>query len=125
MPQGFPDPENVTGDFILTAQYGYLWWIATGPNLLGNPRIGDFQCALGAFGQAICIYPKLNRVLVQQTNDVDFMGYVAQTAYVAFDNATSFDAETGTNGHGSGGEWWRPSVSMFVGCLMVSMAVVV
>jgi len=105
--KAIPDPDDPS-KIVGAAEYGYLWWLFTGASYLGNAAIGSFQCALGAFGHVICICPELNRVLVQQQDDVEPLGNLVPTVLVAFDPSVSFDATSTadvlTNGDSSGGE---------------------
>jgi CubicO group peptidase (beta-lactamase class C family) len=46
--------------------YGYMWWLWDKPD---NPRLTGAYSALGAWGQNITVFPKINTVLAIKTND--------------------------------------------------------
>lgn len=87
------DPFN-PGQVILKAGYGYLFWI------YNDTSLGNYYCAIGAYGQDICVHPELQRVSVQQRDgDADPFGNLVTTA-VAFDETISFLASDGTKKFG-------------------------
>ena len=45
--------------------YGYLWWVFTGPKAIG-PYEGGYT-AMGAYGQYIAVFPKVNMVIAHKT----------------------------------------------------------
>jgi len=86
------------------ATYGYLFWSSSDAgDLYGrvDADVVEPWCAIGAFGQDICIDRKLGRVSVQQ-RDMTFDGAEGNlvVSLVAMDPALSFspDGTTATNG---------------------------
>jgi len=94
-------PKIAANQGGIPLEYGYLFWIGEGTNV-GFPNLGNFYCAVGLGGQALCIHPELNRVSVQQS-DVGSGDFTPQESLiitsVAFDKTVSFDESS------ESGEW--------------------
>lgn len=121
-----PGDPSVPDGPTINASYGYLFWMSFDLDV-GDLGVGEYYCAVGAYGQDICISPELDRVSVQQRDVLgDPMGSFVTTA-IALDKSVSFTAsEVDQPGDtNSAGEWRHPALSILIGSTILPLAALV
>lgn len=111
-----PDQTVVSSDFIEASftryvdtpsgePYGFLWRSFT--STLTNHAVGESEdwCALGAFGQFICVDSVQDRVVVQQREWAGDDYDASWPVFVALDPSLSFDEAPAAGCDWTGCEW--------------------